>query len=229
MKSDKPEKDYNVKFWSKVRKTDGCWLWQGQNAPGATPTFRVPGAYIKANRYAYAYAHGPLDKDVVLMRTGCQEALCVNPAHYSPSTREDAFAQLRASRQVAQDSQCRNGHPRTEANTMLNQDGSRRCRICNVEAGRRFITQRREGTLPMENHEPLARRLLAQLVEARQDKAFTNPLRLAVYFQPSRGRFLFDDRALTPGLIDHLFSRQQLVYEGPIIHQGEDMLSYGPA
>ncbi len=50
--------------------------------------------------------------------------------------------------------------------------------------------------------------------------------RSAVWFQPSSGRFLFDDGYMRYEVIEPMISKEILVYRGNHIHQGEFMLKY---
>jgi len=71
-----------ARFWSLVKKTDGCWLWQGVCHPYGRFVLREQGQY-KAHRLAYALTYGPFDWALEVCHNcpGGDNPACVNPAH----------------------------------------------------------------------------------------------------------------------------------------------------
>ena len=53
-----------------------------------------------------------------------------------------------------------------------------------------------------------------------------SPFRHSVWFQPSSGRFLYDDRYRRYEVIEPLIENKTLVFKGIEKHQGEKMLRY---
>lgn len=77
------------RFWVKVQKPDegdGCWLWSAacdRDGYGVfSPTRRHQ---VRAHRYAYELAVGPVGADLVLDHL-CRIRNCVNPLHLEPVT-----------------------------------------------------------------------------------------------------------------------------------------------
>lgn len=72
-----------VHFWSKVDKTDTCWLWLGrcETERGGYGQFDITRKQIvKCHRYSYELAYGPIpDGQQVLHR--CDTPRCVRPDH----------------------------------------------------------------------------------------------------------------------------------------------------
>jgi HNH endonuclease len=71
------------RFWSKVNKTDGCWLWTGATTNGGYGVIRGAGRgskLIRANRLSWELEHGidAGDKDVCHT---CDNPKCVRPDH----------------------------------------------------------------------------------------------------------------------------------------------------
>ena len=80
-----------TRFWSKVRKTSGCWLWTGATNADGYGTFHVDRfngrqrvAY--AHRIAYSLLRGPVPDGLELDHAVCGTRRCVNPDHLDPVT-----------------------------------------------------------------------------------------------------------------------------------------------
>jgi len=73
------------RFWSKVDKSDGCWLWTAAKSSGGYGQFSVGDRMQKAHRVAWELTHGPIPKGdgyhgtCVLHR--CDVRACCNPSH----------------------------------------------------------------------------------------------------------------------------------------------------
>jgi len=68
------------RFWSKVDKTDTCWLWVSALASGGYGQFSLGGRPQAAHRVAYELLVGPIPDGLSLDHM-CHERLCVNPDH----------------------------------------------------------------------------------------------------------------------------------------------------
>ena len=79
-----PEPTVDERFWTKVKKTDGCWLWTGTTDDFGKGRFTFEdGKPRSAHRYSYMKHHNqsePLPKRVLLRQT-CGEPSCVRPDH----------------------------------------------------------------------------------------------------------------------------------------------------
>lgn len=119
------------RFWSKVDKSDGCWLWTGaQHNSKGYGRFDANGRRWLAHRYAYTLLVGTFDDDLELDHT-CLNTRCVNPGHLDPVTSEvhdrertDQGAYNRAK------TKCPRGHRYTADNTRIDCSGRRHCRAC---------------------------------------------------------------------------------------------------
>lgn len=80
------------RFHSKIARSEGCWLWQGQTNNQGYGRFNVYRGNrrirIFAHRLAYALATGEDLGDAVL-RHDCDTPLCCNPQHLRPGTQRD--------------------------------------------------------------------------------------------------------------------------------------------
>jgi hypothetical protein len=84
------------RFWEKVEKTDGCWLWAGSKRKTGYGSFSVgPSVSEGAHRVAYRLAFGPVpDGCFVLHR--CDNPQCVRPDHLFLGSHLDNMADMRA-------------------------------------------------------------------------------------------------------------------------------------
>jgi hypothetical protein len=123
------------RFWTKVRKTPTCWIWEGcRNKLGYGLFYVSPGKKAKAHRFAYETLVGPIPEgkelDHVKAR-GCVGPQCVNPAHLEPVThRENLMRADSVTARAARAIHCPQGHPYDAANTYHAPQGGRRCREC---------------------------------------------------------------------------------------------------
>jgi hypothetical protein len=78
-------------FWSRVIKSDQCWLWTGRphrDGPSGYGRIRARGKTMKAHRFAYILACGDIP-DGILVRHTCDNPICVRPDHLVLGTDQD--------------------------------------------------------------------------------------------------------------------------------------------
>lgn len=68
------------RLWSRVEKTDGCWLWTGAKNTGGYGMIQVGGRPIGAHRLSWELAHGPIPKGAMVLHS-CDVRHCVRPDH----------------------------------------------------------------------------------------------------------------------------------------------------
>ena len=128
--------DYVARFWSKVEKTEKCWLWRGAyNHDGYGIGKLGPGSRL-AHRISYRLSGGVLQAGHELDHL-CRVRHCVNPAHLEPVThrtnmhRGNGWAGIHA-----RATECPRGHPYDAENTRILRSGGRWCRTCKRNEGR---------------------------------------------------------------------------------------------
>ena len=89
------------RVWSKVQRTDGCWLWTGARNKAGYGLARKDGRWHRAHRVVYELVIGPIPIGMNLMHT-CDNPPCVNPDHLRPGTqRENLEDMTRKGRRVS--------------------------------------------------------------------------------------------------------------------------------
>ena len=76
------------RFWSKVRKGDGCWEWLAHRNQAGYGRVSVHGRLVAAHKVAWMLAFGSFPAPGIDLDHQCHNKGCVNPAHLRPSTRK---------------------------------------------------------------------------------------------------------------------------------------------
>ena len=79
------------RFWAKVQKGGGCWLWTGARTSRGYGSFRVTGYSWSAHRLAYEFHWGPVPAGLHVLHR-CDNPRCVRPAHLYVGTPSDNLA-----------------------------------------------------------------------------------------------------------------------------------------
>lgn len=120
------------RFWSKVNKTEECWLWTA--AVDKAGYGRFGDRY--AHRYVYELKVGPVPQGLQIDHL-CRVRHCVNPDHLEPVTQRENI--LRSPISVAAVNARKTHCPRGHRYSILDNRGWRECRPCrNLQYRRRY-------------------------------------------------------------------------------------------
>lgn len=144
-------------FWKNVDKTDDCWIWMGHKSTGGYGQLTYQGKTNGAHRVSYIMKHGSIPAGYAVHHT-CHTRACVNPDHLEILTRAehlsahlDSVAAAAKKRHAAR-TECKHGHPFTEANTYLytNAQGYtvRQCRTCHNLSARQYKKRKKSIDFP---------------------------------------------------------------------------------
>lgn len=121
--------DPEKRFWSKVEKTDTCWLWKAGKDPFGYGAHWFNGKKVNAHRYSYQICVGEVPSGLVLDHL-CRVPACVNPKHLEPVTqKENVLRGVGITAINAKKTHCKNGHDISPGNYYY-RDGFRKCKTC---------------------------------------------------------------------------------------------------
>jgi hypothetical protein len=127
-----------ARFWSHTAYAGDCIVWTAAYVHDGYGLFKVNRKMVRAHRFAYELAHGPIPAGFVINHI-CRNRCCVNPAHLEGVLpKENSFHAMSLSppNLNRKKTVCPAGHQYSEANTYREPDGGRQCRECRKVATR---------------------------------------------------------------------------------------------
>lgn len=135
----RPSRPPEVRFWERVEKTAGCWIWLGPLDKHGYGKIRVGPQTVLAHRFVFSLIGDPVPAAREVDHL-CRNRRCVRPEHLRQV--DEGFNRRQGHLWNLAKTHCCHGHEFTPANTYV--VGRRRqCRICRTERSRQSRMRKR--------------------------------------------------------------------------------------
>ena len=144
------------RFWSKVEKTDDCWIWSAYRNKKGYGQFRHLGGVVFAHRLAYELLIGPIPDGYQIDHLchtnsstcpggpSCLHRACVNPDHLEAVTIWENIRRCDPGKVQRSKTHCPQGHEYVGYNIKRG-GGKRHCRECHNNRQRLARAAIRQG------------------------------------------------------------------------------------
>lgn len=158
---------------SRIKRTDGCWYYDGRHNKHGYPIYGKPGRRV--SRLMYGWYTGPIPPTLVIDHLchtqdvsctagdSCPHRRCVNPSHLETVTQHENWLRGRSLSAVnVPKTECWRGHSLGGSNLYFSAKGERHCKECrNIRArefrARRGEERRRAGFVRVAHRDDLGR------------------------------------------------------------------------
>lgn len=146
------------RFWSKVNKSDGCWMWTtGKNRSGYG-MFKANKKMFISSRLSYQLQNGEIPKGMFVCHK-CDNPSCVNPDYLFLGTPQDNVDDMIAkgrqairlgTKKSVRKTHCKRGHELTSENTYTHPKypNGRQCKVCQNIRIKALLAKKRDLVKP---------------------------------------------------------------------------------
>lgn len=138
--------NFEEKFWTRVEKTETCWIWRGSIGSGGYGRVTRSRKRLSAHRVAYELIKGPIPEGLVIDHL-CRVRSCVNPDHLEAVTHGENIRRGETGKHGnhwtgPRKTHCTQGHEFAGDNLGFRKAG-RYCKTCSRESSLRSAAKRR--------------------------------------------------------------------------------------
>lgn len=128
------------RFWSKVDKTSGCWVWTASRSGNGYGQFRLDGHNRPAHRLAWELTHGAIPEGAFVLHE-CDNPPCVRPDHLFLGDQSLNMADM-----AGKGRHWRHEQDRCHLGHLLEQlrPGRRDCRQCRSLSSQRYYQRKKQ-------------------------------------------------------------------------------------
>jgi HNH endonuclease len=148
------------RFWTKVQKGPGCWLWLAHKNAQGYGRIWDQNKQRPAPRVAWELANGKPFPDGLISCHTCDNPSCVNPDHiwagtYSENIRDAVAKGRHVALGCSWRNHCKYGHDYTPSNTLYRHGTTvRLCRICRDADNRARYRARKQLKMNLKRPAP---------------------------------------------------------------------------